>query len=117
MYPENCNRCGLCCTQGVRITDDEIKKIKKLGISEKEFVDDSSGEKLLKRVNGVCMFLDLEADEPTCKIYESRPEICQDFPYSKRCSFGANPMFKVSVQYKQLKDKMEKETGLKAPEK
>lgn len=51
--------------------------------------DDKKGRQLRHRKDTVfktaCTFLDREKRQ--CTIYEARPEICRDFPGSKRCGY------------------------------
>ena len=116
MFPANCNRCGLCCTLGVPVGEKEIKRIKKLGHAESFFLDkDGEGGTILKRVNGYCVFFSIKDGQPRCNIYEDRPKYCNDFPGTKRCTFGKHPIFRFSEKYKSLRKELEEKTGLKVP--
>ena len=79
-----CERCGDCCKKlYIILNDSDIKDIKKLGyqldsFSEIEQVGEYKGKRVLKKIDGRCVFL---ADDNLCKIYDSRPEICKKYPF------------------------------------
>jgi Fe-S-cluster containining protein len=73
-------RCGLCCSQIVRISKKDIEKIKQSGYKESYFVETASdSQTILKRINGYCIFLVINEGIASCKIYESRPKVCREF--------------------------------------
>ncbi|MEM0053046.1 MAG: YkgJ family cysteine cluster protein [Nitrososphaeria archaeon] len=75
-----CIKCGNCCkfTQ-MQLTNDDIRKIKKLGFKEDQFIKiDKYGFAKLKNRNGYCVFYDTVKKE--CKIYENRPRGCILYP-------------------------------------
>ncbi|MBN2454879.1 YkgJ family cysteine cluster protein [Candidatus Woesearchaeota archaeon] len=113
MIPDNCNSCGLCCTLGIQLSKKEIAAIKELGYEEEHFLEPK--EKLLKRVNGRCVFLIPKKGGARCEIYEFRPRLCRDFPGEKKCAFSKHPIFRISGNYKKIKKELENQTGVKAP--
>ena len=51
-------RCGLCCSLVVRISDEDIKKIERLGHKRDFFVEKiANGNNALKRINAYCRFM------------------------------------------------------------
>lgn len=93
--PRNCNFCGLCCTQAVRVTEEDIQRIEKLGHKREDFtVKDVDGQLLLKRENGYCTFFRDKGNYGGCSIYENRPDICRDWPGKKICDLKDNVLFK-----------------------
>jgi|APSaa5957512535_1039671.scaffolds.fasta_scaffold335231_2 Fe-S-cluster containining protein len=79
-----CTKCGECCRPIVLLSEEDIKRIEALGLTD--FIDiDPLNEvttKILKQKNHVCMFLERVGDEFKCKIYNSRPEICRQYPFN-----------------------------------
>jgi len=73
-----CLMCGECCKPKVHVTELEIKTIEKLGFKRKDFM---KGIKVLKRVNGYCVFLKNKNDKKVCSIYKHRPSICRKWPF------------------------------------
>ena len=65
-------RCGLCCSYKVHLSEDEVSRINRQ--SQGEFVKDSC----LSKENGFCCFLDRDS---RCTIYEQRPAHCRTFPF------------------------------------
>ena len=75
-----CETCGECCIKYiVKLNDNDIEKIKKLGFNEKEFVerDEHICEFVLKKNDKGCVFL----DNNSCKIYNDRPSVCKMYPF------------------------------------
>ncbi len=71
-----CEICGECCrSPGLSKTD--IKRIKRAGYKEEEFVESFPLGFYIKEKNGWCMFLEKNV---FCKIYKARPEICRKYP-------------------------------------
>ena len=91
MIPRNCNFCGLCCTLAVKVTPQEIKKIESLG--HKNFTEKDGNNTLLKRPNGWCTFFERKNNVGICKIYDSRPAPCKDFP-GVICELRDNVVYK-----------------------
>ncbi len=70
-------RCGLCCSLLVRLNSKDIERIKELGYDD--FTEIRKDEKILKRVNGYCIFLKIEEGIATCTIYDHRPKVCREY--------------------------------------
>ncbi|MBW2979822.1 YkgJ family cysteine cluster protein [Candidatus Woesearchaeota archaeon] len=83
----NCERCGECCKKlYIILNDSDIKNIEKHGyqldsFSETEQVGEYKGKRVLKKINGRCVFL---TNDSLCKIYDSRPEICKKYPFFEK---------------------------------
>jgi len=81
----DCLKCGNCCrTVGPKMNEPDIKRAcKAYGLEQKSFVRNSlqRDEELgwMFRIMP-CMFLQ---EDNTCAIYESRPNDCDDFPYTQ----------------------------------
>jgi len=73
-----CLRCGQCCKLRVKLSKEDIARIKKAG--KNDFVEEGSW---LKRTNGYCQFLEIKKGKARCTIYNSRPEICRWWPVRK----------------------------------
>ena len=73
-----CLRCGRCCSLRVKLTNEDIERLKKSG--KKNFIEN---KKWLKRINGYCMFLEIKDGKAKCSAYNSRPEICRWWPLKK----------------------------------
>lgn len=78
-----CNQCGECCKIVVKLSKEEINKIKNRGY--KDFlVNDpikSGKNNCLKRINGICIFSTKKENKYYCKIYDIRPKICRLYPF------------------------------------
>lgn len=99
MMPLNCNFCGLCCTLAVKVSEKDVRKIEKgTGADRKDFTRKSvSGDTLLKKKkDGWCTFFELKKGVGRCKIYDSRPSICRDFPAKRVCDLSSNVVFRLS---------------------
>ena len=96
----NCMRCpAYCCSYPViRLTKADLKRLAKhFGMSVEKTVakftkpDDDDKKKRIMRhrkdehFGSVCRFLDRE--KRTCTIYHARPQICRDFPGTRRCGY------------------------------
>jgi Fe-S-cluster containining protein len=95
----NCQRCpAYCCSYPViELTKTDLRRLAKhfamsVEKATKKFTKKGSGRK--KRVmrhqddehyGTVCRFLDRETR--ACTVYEARPEICRDFPGTRRCGY------------------------------
>jgi Fe-S-cluster containining protein len=87
MIPENCTRCGYCCQQIIRLTEHEVKRIRRLGYDDEYFLDkDFHGNKTLKLINNYCVFLEIKEGIAKCKIYKDRPKCCIEYPRKTRCT-------------------------------
>ena len=58
------------------VLKDDMRRIVHLGFKEEFFTVKSGGLKLLKNVNGRCVFHNGEQ----CTIYSNRPEGCKNYP-------------------------------------
>ncbi len=73
-----CNQCGECCKIVVKVSKEEINKIKNKGYKDFLEIDPIKGKDyVLKRVNGICVFL----TDNKCEIYNIRPKICRLYPF------------------------------------
>ena len=96
----HCERCpAYCCSYPViRLTKADLRRLAKhLGLSIERTVEKytkpEEGKKKQRimrhrkdeHYGSVCRFLDRETR--SCTIYEARPEICRDFPGTKRCGY------------------------------
>ncbi|MCB2147905.1 MAG: YkgJ family cysteine cluster protein [Deltaproteobacteria bacterium] len=84
---EICRRCADCCKKFpfVELTENEIERLERVtGLPFEVFTNPKGKtieEYFLKfRENGYCFFLDENDDTYSCRVYESRPEICRNFP-------------------------------------
>lgn len=95
----NCERCpAYCCSYPeIQLTKKDLRRLAKhFGLSLERAVKkftkrNSDGKKRIMRhrkdehFGSVCRFLDRETR--ACTVYESRPEICSDFPGTRRCGY------------------------------
>ncbi len=79
-----CEECGKCCYQElITLLPEEIDRVSSAsGIPLGDFMSSyvgiaEDGRMMLLKTNP-CTFLD---DEGKCSIWESRPQVCKDFPY------------------------------------
>lgn len=71
-----CTLCGNCCRFRIIALDGrDIKRIEEAG--HRGFVKKSGSS--MKMDNGKCFFL----KDDKCSIYDIRPQVCRDFPFSK----------------------------------
>jgi len=78
-----CERCAECCIKYiVKISKNDIEKIKKLGYSEFVEKDEHISGFVLKKNDEQCVFL-LRDNKGvySCKIYENRPDVCKMYPF------------------------------------
>jgi len=69
--------CVACCIETeMPLTEDDLKRIEKLGFKRSDFTIEAEGETRLKNKAKKCFFL----EDNRCKIYESRPEGCRIYP-------------------------------------
>jgi Fe-S-cluster containining protein len=95
MIPRNCNFCGLCCTLIVKLSRKEVEAIESLGYNRKKFAEtDDVGNLIIKRPEGWCYFLEQKNGVGCCKIYNSRPMPCSNFPGKKLCNLRDNIIFR-----------------------
>lgn len=73
---ENCFKC--CLNTEMILSEDDIKRIEKLGYEREEFTVYKDGYYRLRNVDGHCIFLDPKTGK--CKIYNYRPLGCRIYP-------------------------------------
>lgn len=91
LTPKNfiCKKCGKCClTYTVKLSDEDIKRIEKLGYEKESFAepdnfDMESGKHALKMKDNRCIFLTKRNNKYLCKIYMNRPKICRKYPFNE----------------------------------
>jgi Fe-S-cluster containining protein len=82
-----CERCGECCKKlYILLSDSDISRIESFDyrmndFSEIEPLGEYKGKRVLKKINGKCVFLENKDGKFSCSIYESRPEICKKYPF------------------------------------
>ena len=85
-------RCGECCIKLiVKLSNADIKRIKSLGYDDEDFVETDvfipgPSKYVMKKLdNSWCVFLKKnKKGEYGCKIYNQRPKVCQDYPFTKK---------------------------------
>jgi len=73
-----CKRCGECC-RTPKLNKTDIKRIKRVGYKEEDFVENFPIGNYIKEKKGWCMFLK-RGKRAFCKIYKARPETCRLYP-------------------------------------
>jgi len=95
----DCERCpAYCCSYPViEVTKKDLRRLAKhFGLSLEQAVKkltkrNSEGKKRVLRhrsdehFGSVCRFLD--RDTRACTVYDARPQICRDFPGTRRCGY------------------------------
>ncbi|MCL2815872.1 MAG: YkgJ family cysteine cluster protein [Oscillospiraceae bacterium] len=81
----DCCACGNCCKlYDILVNKDDIERISQyLGLTENDFIEKylaASDEGYIMKEKP-CRFLD---EDGKCKIYEIRPSVCRDFPYTDK---------------------------------
>jgi Fe-S-cluster containining protein len=84
--PQNfkCRRCADCCKYlTIKLSKRDIKEIKRAGYKEEFFMEFDTHIKspVLKLQNYRCVFLGKKKGKYYCKIYESRPKVCRQYPF------------------------------------
>jgi Fe-S-cluster containining protein len=118
-----CMRCGMCCHETeMLVTQDDIRRIERLGFEKQRFVRmGSSGYFMLKNNHKHCVFFDAEKKE--CKVYDARPEGCRVYPVlfddsfgivvdelcRAKCTIGAQEQAETGLKLKSLLDRIDKE--------
>ncbi len=74
----SCQRCGKCCTLRVKPKKEDVERIVKAGYRKEDFLVRG----WMKRVNGACCFLEKKDGFARCSIYEHRPGVCRNWPFS-----------------------------------
>ncbi len=71
------HRCVTCCIETeMPLTEDDIKRIEKLGFKRTDFTVEAEGETRLRNLAKSCFFL----KDDKCRIYDDRPEGCRIYP-------------------------------------
>jgi Fe-S-cluster containining protein len=71
------HHCVACCLETeMPLTEDDLRRIEKLGFKRADFTVEADGENRLRNVNRVCFFL----KEGRCSVYEERPAGCRIYP-------------------------------------
>lgn len=80
----NCTQC--CMETEMPLSNDDVKRIEKLGFDRNHFVINNDGWLQLRNLNERCVF----NDGKKCTIYDSRPEGCKFYPViydeSEKCA-------------------------------
>lgn len=88
-----CLRCGECCRETeMELTEDDVKRLARLGFPPEEFTIIRDGVLRLKNVNGWCYFYDVR--EKKCRVYPKRPVGCRVYPivYIEGEGFGIDSL-------------------------
>lgn len=89
---EMCVKCAECCKSypSVELSKNEIYSLEQVtGLHFDNFTN-TKGKAVVKgyflqsQENGDCVFLDKDNGVYSCKVYEARPRICQDYPSEPR---------------------------------
>ena len=76
-----CKRCGECCKiLTIYVNKRDSARINKLGYEDYNDFDNFIKKPILKKPNNKCIFLTKVGKKYSCKIYESRPKACKDYP-------------------------------------
>ena len=71
------HHCVACCLETeMPLTENDLRRIEKLGFSRTDFTVEAEGETQIRNVNRFCFFL----KEGRCSVYEARPEGCRIYP-------------------------------------
>ena len=73
-YSKSCFEC--CLETEMALSEEDLKRIGKLGYKKESFVRNIDGFMILKNVDKHCYFL----KEGKCSIYENRPLGCKFYP-------------------------------------
>ena len=84
-FEYDCCKCGNCCKlYDVLVNKTDIERISQyLGLSEDDFIEKylaANGDEYIMKEKP-CSFLDADGK---CKIYDIRPSVCGDFPYTDK---------------------------------
>ncbi len=80
----SCTKCGECCRPIVKVSKEEVSRIKEAGVKDFIVYDEKIESYVLKQVNNRCMFLKKEGEEYVCSIYDYRPSVCRQYPFIGR---------------------------------
>ena len=80
-YTKNgsCSHCGACCPDNLRISEDEVDRIKKYIKDNNIKPCNHTPVLMANAVDFLCPFLDTNKETEKCRIYEVRPAICKCF--------------------------------------
>ncbi|HLR06538.1 MAG TPA: YkgJ family cysteine cluster protein [Pyrinomonadaceae bacterium] len=94
----DCSKCpAYCCSvyERVAVGKGDLKRLAKhfgLGLpaAAKRYTKVFNGERILRRkadpiLGQACTFLNAETRQ--CTIYHARPNVCRDFPSTRRCAY------------------------------
>jgi len=79
-----CTKCGECCRPVVKVSAEEISRIKETGSKDFYEFDKVIESNVLKQEKGVCIFLKRQGEEFVCSIYDKRPDVCRQYPFIDR---------------------------------
>lgn len=86
-----CKRCAECCKNHpfVDLSHNEIKTLEKAAGLHFDIFTNQKGNKVEEyflqfKDNGFCFFLNENNGIFSCAVYESRPEICKNYPSKPR---------------------------------
>lgn len=85
----DCLQCARCCKElGPRIEEKDVERLakalrmKSVDVIAQYFKVDEDGDRVFKSMP--CPFL---ADDNYCRVYESRPKACREYPHTDRKRF------------------------------
>ncbi len=84
-----------CCTPGIQLTTDDIRRITALGHSMDDFLefDETSQLFRIKGIDGKCFFLGKKLE---CTIRENEPVVCRLLPFKIiEVSYSDEPIMKL----------------------
>ncbi len=77
-----CEKCGECCKPLVKLSKSDVERILTAGYDEIYFIDKTIlNEKIIRQINGKCVFLKQGKEKTSCEIYDIRPDICREYPF------------------------------------
>ncbi|MDP2844529.1 MAG: YkgJ family cysteine cluster protein [Candidatus Methanoperedens sp.] len=89
-------KCGAkCCTPGIQLTLDDIKRIKGLGYELADFLDFDETNRVfkIKGKNGRCFFI---GEKLECTIRENEPLVCRLLPFKiVEVSYSDEPIMRL----------------------
>lgn len=89
-------KCGAkCCTPGIQLTIEDIKRIKGLGYALEDFLDFDETSKVfrIKGKNGRCFFI---GEKLECTIRENEPLVCRLLPFRMfEVSYADEPIMRL----------------------
>ena len=89
-------KCGAkCCSEGIQLTIEDIKRIKGLGYSQEDFLDfdEKNNSFKIKGKEGKCFF---NGKKLECTIRENEPLVCRLLPFRIiEVSYSDEPLMKL----------------------